>query len=549
VKYIILLPLLVLLLLFVLFEALIKSQFLFSIVFFCTSLTVNYYLFFRPKYLAKRIHSIIFCVCISYTFAFYCFFKLITTGNIFWVFFSSLGNSLLSQIALNYVSAVVYLLGYFINYWFFFKYYDKQFLIYLLINIHFTCLIFFLLFIMRNKLAKLVKSGKKSEDFINFVTHEIRVCLQGMDLMFDYLTQNWINLSFERRQSYLEIIKASSSQLMQLSTNILNLQYFQSTSENLNLKYACISDLILEVIQGLKPFSLISGSKIFFNHNSYSFYFDAAKIKHILRNIISNAIKYGNGLEIKISIMHKEDKNIIIKVSDYGFGISQSDKENLFKPFWKGDKESFNKISSGYGLFLSYTFIKQHDGYIWVEDNFPQGSIFCISLPIITTGTTSIKIDTQNNLITLGNFSHAQKHYFQNIYSFKKPFEILIVDDDLTCLLSLKLILQACSHNITTAQSFAQASFLIKNQLFDIIFLDVMMHSSTIQSFIDDFVNENNFLPLLILQSGLLYDVFESENAKSINLNIIFAYLQKPYGRREIEELFNYLHTLSKPFN
>lgn len=488
------------------------------------------------------------CGAVSYIFAFYGLFKEINTDNIFWIFFPFFGNYFLLWIQPYYISAFTYLSGYLINYLIFFPFYDRQLLIYLFININFTFFTFLLLFITHKKIEKLIEDDKKSQNFINFVTHEIRVFLQGMNMLFNYLIENWINLSFEIKNSYFEIIRTSLSQLIQLSTDILNFHNFKEASENVNLTYHSLTDLISEVIKELQPFSIITGCNICFDKKKpYFFYFDANKIKHVLRNLIFNALKYGNGLDVNIYIVQKEDDILIVKVSDYGFGIKQGDKENIFKPFWRGNGKGFDKVSSGYGLFLSNTFIKQHHGKIWVEDNFPQGSIFCVSLPFITSYLEPFPAQSNNSIsfVIVGKLTQAQKHKFRNIYTFKKPFKTLIVDDDLACLLSLKLILETLSHNIIIAQSFSQATFLAKQQNFDLIFLDVIIHTTTVETFVDNFLKEKDGA-LLILQSGLSYDVFASQYEKIINLHIIFAYLQKPYDKNEVEKLLEVIQRLIK---
>lgn len=537
-RYIVLLILLVLL--FIFLKLVGKNDSLFAFLLFLSAIAIKYYIWFGRKHLVKRLHSTIMCVAISYIFAFYGFFKQVSTDSIIWVFFPFLGNYFLLWIQPYYISAFAYLCGYLINYLIFFPFYDRQLLIYFFININVTSFTFLLLFITHKKIKKFIEDDQKSQNFINFVTHEIRVFLQGINMMLNYLTQNWANLSFGIKKSYFKIMETSLSQLIQLSTDILNLGNFKEVSENMNLNYHSITNLISEVIKDLQPFSLITGCNIRFdNKNPYLFYFDADKIKHVLRNLIFNALKYGNGLDINIHIVLKEDNNLIIKISDYGFGINEKDKENIFKPFWKGKNKDFDKVSSGYGLFLSSTFIKQHNGSIWVEENFPQGSIFCICLPFITNYSAPSSPESNNSisLMIVGKLSKAQKHNLCNIYTFKKDFQTLIVDDDLACLLSLKLILETFSHNVIAAQSFAQAIFLTKKQSFDLIFLDVLIHTTTVETFVDNFLKEKNHA-LLILQSGLSYDVFASQYAKIINLHIIFAYLQKPYDKNEVEKLF-----------
>jgi len=103
----------------------------------------------------------------------------------------------------------------------------------------------------------------------------------------------------------------------------------------------------------------------------------------ILRNLISNAIKYSrkNG-NISVSAKRKEDK-IVIEIKDSGIGIAKEIKDKLFTPqittisdTWKKDKET------GIGLLLSKGFVEKNEGKIWLESIEDEGSSFYFTLPI-----------------------------------------------------------------------------------------------------------------------------------------------------------------------
>jgi len=108
---------------------------------------------------------------------------------------------------------------------------------------------------------------------------------------------------------------------------------------------------------------------------------DSNMLKTILRNLISNAIKYSNpGGEITVSAQRSESR-VEVSVRDYGTGISLDDQQRLFRIENKLLKPGTNnERGTGLGLLLCKEFVKMHGGEIWVESSEGKGSCFYFSL-------------------------------------------------------------------------------------------------------------------------------------------------------------------------
>ncbi len=112
---------------------------------------------------------------------------------------------------------------------------------------------------------------------------------------------------------------------------------------------------------------------------------DKLRIREILDNLITNAIKYSNpGNEITISArLHPEDETLVISVRDRGFGISESELPNLFKKFYRIKNDASRRISgTGLGLYIVKQMVEAHNGKIWVESKLNEGSTFSFTLPL-----------------------------------------------------------------------------------------------------------------------------------------------------------------------
>ena len=103
-------------------------------------------------------------------------------------------------------------------------------------------------------------------------------------------------------------------------------------------------------------------------------------INRCLNNIIDNALKYGNKVEIKLN---KENSNLLITIDDDGCGIPAKEYENVFKPFYKIDKgRAETKSSVGLGLSIASDIVKSHGGNIILNKSKMNGLSVKISLPV-----------------------------------------------------------------------------------------------------------------------------------------------------------------------
>ena len=110
------------------------------------------------------------------------------------------------------------------------------------------------------------------------------------------------------------------------------------------------------------------------------FSFDAEQIKRCLINLLDNAVAVlpdGGRIDVELS-PNETDNSIFLKVADNGPGISKENKLKLFEPYF-----STKKSGTGLGLAIVSTIVSDHSGYIRVQDNEPQGSIFIIELPML----------------------------------------------------------------------------------------------------------------------------------------------------------------------
>jgi signal transduction histidine kinase len=107
---------------------------------------------------------------------------------------------------------------------------------------------------------------------------------------------------------------------------------------------------------------------------------DETRIEQVLSNLISNAIKYSPGGEIRISGEIRPEQ-VIVTVSDQGAGIDPRDLPHIFDRFYRADKAVRHTKGAGLGLYLARAIVEAHGGRIWADSQPDHGARICFSLP------------------------------------------------------------------------------------------------------------------------------------------------------------------------
>ena len=113
---------------------------------------------------------------------------------------------------------------------------------------------------------------------------------------------------------------------------------------------------------------------------------DKDKIREVLINLISNAIKYSPDADKIIITAETDDTSLTISVKDFGIGLTKKDQDKLFQRFFRVNDSTVNTFPGlGLGLYICQEIIKKHNGTIWVASDKQHGSKFYFKLPLVTT--------------------------------------------------------------------------------------------------------------------------------------------------------------------
>ncbi|PIA86418.1 sensor histidine kinase [Streptococcus parauberis] len=225
----------------------------------------------------------------------------------------------------------------------------------------------------------IVESFKKQKSFVENASHELRTPLAVL--------QNRLESLFRKpNETILENSEAIASSLEEvrnmriLTTNLLNLA---RRDDGIDVKKEEIGASFFEpIFENYKLIAEENGIKFqSFNEVSYKFVTDKALLKQLITILFDNALKYTAENGNIVILVKTTEKSLLLRVSDNGIGISNSDKERIFDRFYRVDKARTRQIGGfGLGLALAKQIVVTLKGDITVKDNFPQGTIFQVKL-------------------------------------------------------------------------------------------------------------------------------------------------------------------------
>jgi len=241
---------------------------------------------------------------------------------------------------------------------------------------------------------ELNNTNKKINSLENFflanLSHEIKTPLNLISSSVQLLKkkikdENKTPISKLQYLKYINIISHNNQRLMKTLNNLLDLTMIESKNYHLHLENCDIISLIKETTYSVKKYIKKEDKKILFysDLNERTISCDPFNIKRIVLNILSNAIKFTNPLDIiYVKITNNKD-SIIIKILDTGHGIPFEKQDKIFQKFYQLDK-SFSRSNegNGMGLAISRALVNLHHGKIKIKSNPGKGSEFTIVLPV-----------------------------------------------------------------------------------------------------------------------------------------------------------------------
>jgi PAS domain S-box-containing protein len=373
-------------------------------------------------------------------------------------------------------------------------------------------------------------SNKAKSDFLSNMSHEIRTPLNGIVGFTDLLLKTKFN---KDQLEYLKTVNESANTLMEIINNILDFSKIESGKLELNFEEIDISELSNQIINlfkyeaNHKKIDLL----LHVDHNVPHFVLgDSFRLKQILVNLLSNAMKFTFSGHVKLSIEQVDStetvSHIKFSVKDTGIGIQSQNQQKIFQSFIQADNTTTRKYGgTGLGLAISSQLLVLKNSELKLFSSYGIGSEF-----FFTIAFEKIK-ERQNSLVD--NIAVIKKKSTKTPNTVEN-YKILIAEDNKINMLLAKTLIQKIvgSCTIIEARNGYDAVVLSEIEIPDLIFMDIQM---PIQNGYDATVAIKKIktimhIPVIALTAGVL----NGEKEKCISHGMS-DYITKPIIHNDLE--------------
>jgi|GEM_PF-1873434 Signal transduction histidine kinase len=361
---------------------------------------------------------------------------------------------------------------------------------------------------------KLEKKNLEQERMMISLTHDMKA---PMGSAIGYMELMGNTPLSEKQQYYLENMRKSSNQTIQLITNILDNNKLDCFKMTLQPTLFSVKDLIEDIYISFEP--IAQKKNLTLKHTVSGFpdkvTGDVTRIQQICNNLVSNAIKFTEEGEVSISANVEEDTAfhiLTITVSDTGIGISEEDIENIFGEYKRIIREGHAmQEGSGLGLSIVSKLVDLYNGDINVKSKIDEG----------TTITVTI------------NLQKEEEGTEQNEEDDSNPINVLILDDDDTQLTLISEILSHANINVFAQKDPEEALKTMESQDIDLVLTDIQMPSINGFEFVklirqSPQICHSGSLPIIALSARA--DISE-ENIKEQGFN---GFICKPFSAQQL---------------
>jgi signal transduction histidine kinase/CheY-like chemotaxis protein len=361
------------------------------------------------------------------------------------------------------------------------------------------------------------KANKAKSEFLSRMSHELRTPMNAILGFSQLLEMDKKNPLTHRQKDNLENILSAGKHLLDLINEVLDLSRIESGNLELSIESIDLVSIVDNVMAISEPLGKERGITLEYSNISEGGYYveiDALRLKQVILNLVSNAIKYNkpNG-SVVVSCEKTEDGMVRFEVRDTGHGIPNDKKDRIFKPFERVDADANVIEGVGIGLAISKQLIEMMNGAIGFESVLGEGSYFYIDVPCAEKETEPLQSEKKSKSI-------------QPLLTLQNKKKVLYVEDILANVNLVKQILASRPHIVTISSPNAFDGIkTAQAQTPDLILMDIQMPGmdgitafKRLQN-----IKETRDIPVIALTA----DAMEDDIKRALDLGFI-SYITKP---------------------
>lgn len=352
-------------------------------------------------------------------------------------------------------------------------------------------------------------ANKIKAQFLANMSHEMRTPMNGIMGITQLLSYTELS---KQQKEYLDLLKESNGRLMDTINDILDLSKIEAGTVEIKRRPVDLKEFYRSIIKKFEVKFKIKDITFdcYFDSKLPNYIFsDEHKLNQIISNLLSNALKFTQRGVVSFRIKHKVDDYIFIEIEDSGIGMSEESLTRIFDIFTQADESNTRKFGgSGLGLSITQKLVNMMNGSIEVESTLGEGSIF------------KIKINAPYILIEESSNKICEKE-FKRISEMK----VLLAESDLINQKIITTFLEKITKNIDFAIDGQQVIMQVKEEKYDIIFINIgipVINGISLTEFIRKLANYKQ-VPIIALTTHIYSNIKEV-----CTQNGMTDYLSKP---------------------
>ncbi len=375
---------------------------------------------------------------------------------------------------------------------------------------------------------QLDEANKLKTNFLANMSHELRTPLNSVIALSGVLNRRLINQIPQEEYSYLEVIERNGKHLLALINDILDISRIEAGREEIEITKFNPNHLIDEVNSMIYPQAKQKQIELIHRDSEVEMYLtsDADKCRHILQNLVGNAVKFTGKGKVEV-VASQSVNNVIIRVIDTGIGIAEENLAHIFDEFRQADGSTSRSFGgSGLGLAIAKKYANLLNGTISVKSVIGKGSEFTLILPLHYSQEHEA-LETERVI----SFHKEIPIPAPEVKSDNRLQTVLLVEDSEPAIIQIRDILEEIGYRILVAHDGGEALGIIGQTIPDAMILDLMMPGidgfEVLKTLREEEVTAH--IPVLILTAKQI----TKEELKFLSRNNVHQLIQKGDVRRE----------------